>query len=241
MNPPAYNPQSNGVAERAVQESTSQLRSLKLALESRLKVPIGSGWNILHLMIIHASYLICRCLRGADGKVPLGRLRGYESSRPIIEFGEQVWAKPLRTKAWNKRAPLASRWAAATWCGVNPKTGEHMVVLAEGGPLMKARTVKRRPLEERWSAQAIVEIEASLRNPDPAKVMAGKARRPTEKDVPDEKTVRGSGVMLEEPEVEQKRRQARDFRITHIMLEKYGKTEDQQNMQRAVVRGSNTY
>ena len=37
-NPPAYDPQSNGVAEKAVDQVMGQLRALKLALESRIGI-----------------------------------------------------------------------------------------------------------------------------------------------------------------------------------------------------------
>ena len=78
-NPPAYSPQSNGVAERAVQEFSYQLRSLKLALESRIKVAIGSHWKIMHLMAEHASYLLCRFAKGSDGKTPNLEADGVEA------------------------------------------------------------------------------------------------------------------------------------------------------------------
>ena len=45
-NSPAYTPQANGVAERAVQEVTAQLRCLKLGLESRIKVPVRHHWRV---------------------------------------------------------------------------------------------------------------------------------------------------------------------------------------------------
>merc|ERR1712086_383455 len=46
VHPPAYSPQSNGAAERAVQELSSQLRSLKLSLASRVKVAIGLAMEV---------------------------------------------------------------------------------------------------------------------------------------------------------------------------------------------------
>ena len=92
VHPAAYSAQSNGTAERAAQEFSSQLRSLKLAPESRVKAAIGLGMEVVKTLPDHASYLICRCLRGADGRTPLSRQRGYESSSPLLEFGEQVWA-----------------------------------------------------------------------------------------------------------------------------------------------------
>ena len=123
------------MAERAVQEVTAQLRCLKLGLESRIKVPLRHYWRVTDSMVEHASYLINRCLRGADGKTPLKRLKGYEPNKHMVEFGEQVWAKPLRTQAWRKREPLESKWNAATWLGVSARTGEHLVILPNDGPL----------------------------------------------------------------------------------------------------------
>ena len=40
-NPPAYNPESNGSVEKAVQDVSGQVRSFKLALEARIGVSIG--------------------------------------------------------------------------------------------------------------------------------------------------------------------------------------------------------
>ena len=39
-NPPAYDPQSNGGAERAVEEVQNQMRSIKICLEMRLQAPV---------------------------------------------------------------------------------------------------------------------------------------------------------------------------------------------------------
>jgi hypothetical protein len=39
-NPPAYNPPANGGAEKAVQDVTGHIRTLKLALEARLKISV---------------------------------------------------------------------------------------------------------------------------------------------------------------------------------------------------------
>ena len=51
-NPPAYDPQSNGEAERAVQEVKAQLRATKLGLEARLGATIRAEFPILEWMIL---------------------------------------------------------------------------------------------------------------------------------------------------------------------------------------------
>ena len=108
----------------------------------------------------------------------------------MMEFGEQVWAKPLRTQTWGKREPLKSTWNAATWVGVSAWTAEHLVILPNGGPLLTVRTVKRRPVEERWCAEAIAEIGDTPRKPEPDKREGLLPRRINKKDVPSEEDQR---------------------------------------------------
>ena len=168
---------------------------------------------------------INRCLRGADGKTPLKRLKGYERNKPMVEFGEQVWAKPLRTQAWGKREPPESKWNAATWVGVSGRTGERLVILPNGGPLLRVRTVKRRPVEERWCAEAIAEIGAGPRKPEPDKREGLLPRRINTKDAPSEEDQRKSGVLLDTLKLQRPRQKCGEFRITHVLVGKYGKTE----------------
>ena len=47
QNPPAYNPQSNGSAERAVQEVMSQVRAMKIALDQLLGTTVKTDWKAL--------------------------------------------------------------------------------------------------------------------------------------------------------------------------------------------------
>lgn len=76
QNPPAYDPQANGVAEKAVQDYMGQLRSLKIGLEYRLGKKIESRWPIMEWLSEHSSTTIDRGLMGHDGKVPYQRRMG---------------------------------------------------------------------------------------------------------------------------------------------------------------------
>ena len=91
-----------------------------------------------------AGYLVSRYEKGSDGKTAIKRLRGRDSNQAIVEFGEQVWAKPQRTNAWKKQATLASRWTAATWVGIFARTGEHQVILPEGGASFACQDGKKK-------------------------------------------------------------------------------------------------
>ena len=65
---PGYDPQANGVAERAVGEVKAQLRAFNIALEARLQSPVDARWAIIEWMIPLASDFINKYLIGADGK-----------------------------------------------------------------------------------------------------------------------------------------------------------------------------
>ena len=54
---------SNGLAERSVGVFMDQLRTLKTALESRLKIRLASSHPITHWLLEHTSYVLNMFLR----------------------------------------------------------------------------------------------------------------------------------------------------------------------------------
>jgi len=102
-NPPAYDPQSNGVAERAVQEIKCQLRAIKLGLEARIMREVASTEPILEWMIPHASDVINRFLVGSDGRTAHYRVQLKNFNAKTFEFGEQVLANPREATRPSRR------------------------------------------------------------------------------------------------------------------------------------------
>ena len=51
--------------------------------------------------------------------------------------------------------------------GYNDRSNEQIVVLKEGGPAIKVRTVRRKAEGERWSATAIKDVVATADTPNP--------------------------------------------------------------------------
>ena len=137
-----------------------QMRALKIGLERRLKVKLESDEVILQWMIEHACTVINHFQVGHDGRTPYKRLMGKDSRQKFIEIGEQVLAKPKRNPTSNRKQALKSRWVHGTWVGITSRSNEHLVVLAQGGPAIRVRTVKRKPIADRWNFDEIQAIRA---------------------------------------------------------------------------------
>ena len=73
-NPPAYNPESNGVIEKGAQDVVGHVRCMKLALESRLETEIRAAHPIMEWLLVHACFLLSRFTVGHDGKTLWERL-----------------------------------------------------------------------------------------------------------------------------------------------------------------------
>ena len=83
QNPPAYNPQANGAAERAVHEIMGEIRALKIGLEQIIGIRIPTSFKIMEWMVEFALVIINRCLVGHDGKTPYSRTRGSWASTAV--------------------------------------------------------------------------------------------------------------------------------------------------------------
>ena len=243
VNPPAYNPQSNGSCEKAVEDVTAQTRVLKLGLEARLGVELTDKDAIMEWIYVHAPFLITRYSLGHDGMTPWERLTGSKWHRPAVEMGEVVLAK-LATRRSGKiqskrKRKLAAKSIKAVWVGQVSRTGEHIVV-GPSGDAVRCRTVFRVPAEERWNKELVLAISGTPRVPaptrkDPEKLAAkfeddtekeAKIRQPREPRQDGERRER-SGVDLKQPEVRGPRPfELRRFRITDRIIAKYGYSDD---------------
>ena len=167
QNSPAYNPQANGAAERAVQEVMGQIRAMKIGLQQRINAEIKTDWKILEWIVELSTVLINRCLIGKDGRTPYAGLMGKDSKKPIVELGERVLAKIARGPQARRKQALRSRWEDAVWVGIAKKSNEHIVILEGGGPAIRCRTIKRRAADSRWDAGKVAGIKATPVNPNP--------------------------------------------------------------------------
>ena len=67
-----------------------QIRALKIGLEQRTKGKIDTNGQLIQWLVEHAAWTINVALVGHDGKTPRQRILGKPSTKPILEFGEQV-------------------------------------------------------------------------------------------------------------------------------------------------------
>ena len=206
-----------------MQDYIGHLRAVKLGLERRLKEEIPTKLEIIEWASEHSAFLLTRYQVGKDGQTAWRRLIGKPAKNKIVEFGEQVLAKPLRSKKTNIRVSLRTKWIEATWVGATRNSNEHLVVLSKGGPVIKVRTVQRRTLADRWDLQAIKDIRATPRRPNPSdesqrkpmpeRETAGTKDQEAEKGIPKDTAVE-----------EEKDKQLREFKITTGIINKYGRT-----------------
>jgi hypothetical protein len=88
---------------------------------------------------------------GHDGKTSYQRLKGKRVAMPGVEFGESViWKPDSRGGALGK---LSSAWKLGIYVGVRSKSGEFIVADSDG--IWKARSLRRRPFEDRWASRTL--------------------------------------------------------------------------------------
>jgi len=155
VNPPAYDPKSNGVIEKGVQDLNGRLRCIKIALEDRLKQKLHVRLPIFEWAVEHAAFVHNRYQLGHDGCTPYRRLTGRDWRHQMIEFGEQVMGKLAARRAASKsgtktvhKNKVATKWVKGTWVGMVDRSYENIMITTQG-KAVRVRTVTRRPEEVR--------------------------------------------------------------------------------------------
>ena len=159
----------------------------------------------------HSTTLLSRYQVGTSGKTPHKRLMGKQRKVPVIEFGEQVLAKPTRQKQTQRKVSLKSGWVAATFVGITRNSNEHVEIVPAGGPAIRVRKVKRRLVDDR-SFDAIKAVKSTVRHPNP--------KNQDQSELKPERLTQSidlgecEGQKLKETKSEEKAPQVRNFRIT---------------------------
>ena len=113
---PVGESQSNGRAERAVQQVEDMVRTMKAAFEDRFGLRLSSTSPIMHWLVEHAACTITRSQLDANGVTAYRALHGKSYSGPIAEFGERLfWYVPKRMRnTWIDAGVMGCTWGHPT-------------------------------------------------------------------------------------------------------------------------------
>ena len=112
---PVAESKANGEVERYVQTVPGQVRTLKMSLETRYKMKIEEGHNVLPWLVMYAAMLLNICSVGEDGRTAYERRRGKKFRREVPEFGESIWYLKPGTSGKEK---LDERWGDGVYLGI---------------------------------------------------------------------------------------------------------------------------
>ena len=148
---PAYSSGSLGHTDRFIQTLWAQLRTLRTQMGDKYsKLQISTTHPIVGWAIRHASWILTRYLRHADGKTSYERRWQRPYASPLCIFGETV-VYAEQTKVLPKHA---IRFNSGIWVGRCTISNAHLVV--DGSKLSRTRTVRRFPEgSERWNHETM--------------------------------------------------------------------------------------
>ena len=89
-----YDSKSNERAEGAVRRIECQIRTLKIATEKNLGVPVDLHSPLFSWLVEHAADILTKCVVGSDGRTPYERIKMKKYHGEMIEFASMVMVKP---------------------------------------------------------------------------------------------------------------------------------------------------
>ena len=120
---------------------------------------------ILAWLVEYAAWLYNNCHEGKDGKTATERSQGERSPMPLACFGEKVHFKPLTGSSVGRTDNLEARWDDGIWLGIENRTGEVRIGTESG--VIKCRSIRRKPEEEKWSVATLKALKGSPWDPSP--------------------------------------------------------------------------
>ena len=152
-----YDSQSNGTAERAVQQIECIVRTHKFALEQKLKRKLPSKQLIMTRLVEHGADVLNKYLVGKDGRTAYERVKGKTYSGEMYEFGRKIYHM---SPGKHSGGSMEARRCTSTFLGKLPRSDESMV-FTEDGKVAKVRSIRLMLDAESWDPEMIEKITTS--------------------------------------------------------------------------------
>ena len=156
--------QANGEAENAIKRLQEQIRTIKDDLEAKTSLDIEMSHLIMPWLIEWAGIVLNRYMIYKDGHTAFRNITGKSSKRPVANFGEKVLYMPLKTERL-KMDKVEPKMKEGLWLGIRHRSDE--AIIGTTGGVVKARTIRRLPKDQRWDQALINNLRGTPRRPIP--------------------------------------------------------------------------
>merc|ERR1711884_455313 len=92
------------------------------------------------------------------------RLKGQPSNKPMAQLGEHVRYLPLEASNTADHK-VESKMIDGIWLGILDRTEEAIIGTEHG--VVKCRTIRRRPVGQQWSGDAITKMKGTVQQLTP--------------------------------------------------------------------------
>ena len=160
---PVGESQSNGRVENAIRRVQEQVRAFYDQLKARTGVSLGTDHPVFEWLVEWAATTLTRFVIRGDGKTPYEKIGDRtRDNLPIATFGERVCYLPLKINR-RDRGKL-ERLREGIWLGMRLRTNEALI--GTPGGVVKARTIRILPEDEKWSGVSILDVKGTPRRPN---------------------------------------------------------------------------
>ena len=143
--------QSNGQAEKAIDNVRRSGLTLKSYLEERIQAKVEGDSHVYAWLLRHAGFLMNRFSVGPRGATSYEIMHGRKYRGKLVPFGEQViFHRPSK-----HRGEL--QWTKGVFLGVNERNHAFILGTAEGA--MESRSIRRLPESQQWDATAVLSMK----------------------------------------------------------------------------------
>ena len=161
---PVGESQSNGRVENAIRRVQEQVRAFYDQLKARTGVLLGTDHPVFEWLVEWAATTLTRFVIRGGGKTSYEKIGGQtRDNLPMATFGERVCYLPLKTNR-RDRSKL-ERLREGIWLGMRLRTNEALI--GTPGGVVKARTIRILPEDEKWSGASILDVKGTPRRPNP--------------------------------------------------------------------------